>query len=173
MSDLKETKAAGRRARRNAGRRDLPIECRLLPIPIFEENMVLILNRLQALGLLLLRIGAGTIFLAHGWTKLTHMAGTMKFFAGLGFPSWMAVLIGLLEVGGGILLIFGLFTRITGLLLAIEMVVAIAAVHWKQVPWWNVTGYELALACGVIAFALASFGAGVVSVDHAVFRGRA
>ena len=62
---------------------------------------MLILNRLQVLALFLLRIGAGSIFLAHGWTKLTHMAGTMKFFSGLGFPGWMAVLIGLLEVGGG------------------------------------------------------------------------
>lgn len=134
---------------------------------------MLILNRLQVLALFLLRIGAGSIFLTHGWTKLTHMAGTMKFFSGLGFPGWMAVLIGLLEVGGGILLMFGLFTRIVGVLLTIEMVVAITAVHWKQVPWWNVGGYELALGCGVIAFALASFGAGVISLDYALFRGRA
>jgi putative oxidoreductase len=134
---------------------------------------VLILNRLQVVALMLLRIGAGSYFLAHGWTKLTHMAGTMKFFSGLGFPGWMAVLIGLLEVGGGILLMFGLFTRVVGVLLTIEMVVAITAVHWKQGPWWNVGGYELALVCGVVAFALASFGAGVISLDYALFRGRA
>ena len=134
---------------------------------------MLILNRLQVLALLLLRIGAGCIFLTHGWTKLTHMAGTMKFFSGLGLPGWMAVLIGLLELGGAILLISGLFTRIVAALLTIEMVVAIVAVHWKQGPWWHVPGYELTLACGVICFALATFGAGVISLDYAVFRGRA
>jgi len=134
---------------------------------------VLILNRLQALGLLLLRIGVGAIFLAHGWTKLTHLDATMKFFSHAGFPGWVAVLIGLLEVGGGLLLICGLFTRVAGLVLTTEMVVAITAVHWKQGPWWNVAGYELALACGVMSFALASFGAGVVSFDYALFRGRA
>ena len=76
----------------------------------------------------------------------------------------MAVLIGLLEVGGGILLIFGLFTRIIGLCLRLRWWLQSRPSIGNRCPGGTWDGYELALACGVIAFALASFGAGVVSV---------
>jgi len=82
-------------------------------------------------------------------------------------------LIGALETAGGLLLVFGLFTRVFALLLFIEMCVAIFAVHWKHVAWWDVKGYELPLACGAISLALAAFGPGRISIDRAVFRDRA
>ncbi len=134
---------------------------------------MLILNRLQGVALLLLRICVGLIFLAHGWTKVSDMSKTMTFFASLGFPGWMAVLIGLLEVAGGLLLILGIFTRIFGILFTVEMIVAILAVHWKQGPWWRVAGYELPRACLGMSFALVAFGAGVISLDRIFLRGRA
>jgi putative oxidoreductase len=131
------------------------------------------LNRLQVVALLLLRVAAGTIFFTHGWAKLSHASGTMNMFAGMGFPGWAGVAIGALETAGGLLLVLGLFTRVFALLLFIEMCFAIFAVHWKQVAWWNVKGYELPLACAAISLAIAAFGPGVVSVDRTVLKGRA
>jgi putative oxidoreductase len=131
------------------------------------------LNRLQVLAVLLLRLAAGAIFFTHGWTKLAHVSGTMKMFTGMGFPAWVGVAIGALETAGGLLIVVGLFTRAFALLLCIEMCVAIFAVHWHQVAWWNVKGYELPLACGAISLALAAFGPGPVSIDRATLRGRA
>ena len=131
------------------------------------------LNKLQVLALLLLRLAAGPIFFTHGWAKLAHASSTMTMFAGMGFPGWVEALIGALETAGGLLLVLGLFTRVFALLLFIEMGVAVFAVHWKHVAWWDVKGYELPLACGALCLALAAFGAGVVSIDRAVFRDRA
>jgi putative oxidoreductase len=131
------------------------------------------LNRLQAVALLVLRMGAGLIFFTHGLPKLSHAAGTMKMFAGMGFPGWVGIAIGALEVAGGLMLVFGLFTRILGSLLFIEMCVAIVGVHWRRTPWWDVKGYELALACGAICLALAAFGPGSASIDRTLFRDRA
>jgi putative oxidoreductase len=131
------------------------------------------LDKLQVLALLLLRVAAGAIFFTHGWAKLAHTSGTMKMFTGMGFPGWVGIAIGALETAGGLLLVLGLFTRIFALLLFIEMCVAIFAVHWKQVAWWNVKGYELPLACAAISLALAAFGPGIVSIDRAGMRGRA
>jgi putative oxidoreductase len=131
------------------------------------------LNKLQVLALLLLRLAAGPIFFTHGWAKLAHASSTMTMFAGMGFPGWVGVLIGALETAGGLLLVLGLFTRVFALLLFIEMGVAVFAVHWKHVAWWDVKGYELPLACGALCLALAAFGPGVVSIDRAVFRDRA
>jgi len=130
------------------------------------------LNKLQVLALLLLRLAAGAIFFMHGWAKLAHASGTMKMFTDMGFPGWLGVIIGALETAGGLLLAVGLFTRVFALLLFIEMGVAVFAVHWKHVAWWDVKGYELPLACAAISLALAAFGAGIVSIDRAVFRNR-
>jgi putative oxidoreductase len=130
------------------------------------------LNKLQAIALTLLRIAAGAIFFSHGWMKLMHPSATMKMFAGMGFPAWVGVAIGALETAGGILLLLGLFTRIFALLLFVEMCVAIIFVHWRHAAWWNVGTYELPLAVAAISLALAAFGPGVASIDHALGRNR-
>src|ERR1700692_1987416 len=84
-------------------------------------------------------------------------------------PAYFVYIAGVLEVGGGAMLIAGLFTRILGLLLAGEMATAM----WKGEKFFQkqVAGdkYELALALGVGAFALATFGAGSLSLDRAFF----
>ena len=131
------------------------------------------LNKLQVVALLVLRIAAGVIFFSHGLPKLAHASGTMKMFAGMGFPGWVGVAIGALEVAGGLFLVLGVFTRVFGLLFFIEMCAAILAVHLKHGAWWDVKGYELALACGALSLAIAAFGPGAASIDRTVFRDRA
>jgi putative oxidoreductase len=94
---------------------------------------------------------------------------TTEAFAHLGFPAYFAYISGVLELFGGILLIVGLFTRITGLLLAGEMAVALVKVHGILANPMAVHNYEFPLAMAVGSFALAALGAGLISLDHAIF----
>jgi hypothetical protein len=78
------------------------------------------LDKLRVLGLLWLRIALGVIFFYHGYQKLFVAPATaIQAFARLGFPSYFVYLAGTLELFGAILLVIGLFTRVTALLLAV------------------------------------------------------
>jgi putative oxidoreductase len=123
------------------------------------------LNSLQPLGLLLLRVAAGVIFIYHGYPKLFHRgAGMQGFFVQHGLPGYFAYVSGILEVFGGGMLILGLFARAAGLLLAVEMAVAIWKVH-SGGGIADVHNYEFPLALGTASFALATLGAGKLSLD--------
>ena len=65
------------------------------------------------LAALLLRMSMGVMFIAHGLLKMMvfTMAGTAQFFDSVGFPSWMAYPVTLVEIIGGALLILGLYSR--------------------------------------------------------------
>jgi putative oxidoreductase len=127
------------------------------------------LNALQPLGLLLLRLALGIIFISHGYPKLTHPAAMHGMFVQHGLPGYFVQISGVLEVFGGGLLILGLFTRIAALLLAIEMAVAIWKVH-SGGGYLAVHNYEFPLAVAVGCFALATIGAGRASVDAALYE---
>ena len=131
------------------------------------------LEKLKPLALLLLRVGLGVIFVFHGYPKLfTHTRETMQGFTHMGFPVYFAYIAGVLEFFGGLLLIVGLFTRIAGLFLAAEMAVALVKVHGIISNPMAVDSYQFPLACAVGSFAVAAMGAGILSLDHAVFANR-
>ena len=128
------------------------------------------LNSLQPLGLLALRIALGIIFFSHGYPKLAHQgAGMQAFFVQHGLPGYFVFVAGVLEVFGGLLLVLGLFTRGAALLLAIEMGVAIWKVH-SSGGYLAVHDYEFPLAMLTACFALATVGAGMISLDHPLFE---
>ncbi len=130
------------------------------------------LNSLQPAGLLVLRVALGLIFFSHGYPKLAHYGSGMQgFFVQHGLPGYFVYISGVLEVFGGILLVLGLFTRAAALLLAIEMGVAIWKVH-SAGGYLAVHNYEFPLAMLAGSFALATVGAGVLSLDHPLFEGR-
>jgi putative oxidoreductase len=123
------------------------------------------LSALQPLGLLLLRVALGIIFIYHGYPKLLHQgAGMQGFFVQHGLPGYFVYVAGILEVFGGGLLILGLFARAAGLLLAGEMVVAIWKVH-SGGGLMDVHGYEFPLMMATGSFAIAAVGAGMISLD--------
>jgi putative oxidoreductase len=127
-------------------------------------------NSLQPLGLLLLRLALGLIFFSHGYPKLAHAGGGMQaFFVQHGLPGYFVFVSGVLEVFGAMLLVLGLFTRGAALLLAIEMVVAIWKVH-SSGGYLAVHNYEFPLAMLTASFALASVGAGMISLDYPLFE---
>ena len=132
------------------------------------------LDRLHPLALLALRLALGAIMIAHGAQKLFGgMPRFMGILQNMGIPPVLGYLTVAAEFGGGILLVAGLLTRLAALSIVVDMAVAIVKVHWKNglLNSGGKVGYELPLACGIIAFALIFLGAGPISLDEAFFRG--
>jgi putative oxidoreductase len=124
-------------------------------------------------GLLLLRLVVGLLFAGHGAQKLFGWfggggpQGTAAFFSSLGYraPALMALVAGLSELGGGLLLATGLLTPLASFLLATVMLNAIATVVW---PKGFFGGYEFELTLATVAIALAATGPGEISLDDAI-----
>ena|SRR5438270_10816664 len=130
------------------------------------------LERLKPLGLLVLRAAIGISFIFHGYPKLSDPSRWLKAFPGFGFPSYFAYISGILEVFGGGLLIIGLLTRGAALLLAIEMGLVLGRTTLPAVGVYAFGRYELPLLLGAAALALATIGAGAISLDALTFESR-
>ena len=133
------------------------------------------MNRLAEFAPLVVRIIAGIIMAAHGFQKLQAGPGNFGgFLAQLGvpLPTLMGYVVTLVELGGGILLIIGLFSRLAALLLTIDLVVAILLVK-VNVGFLSPQGgggagaeLDLALIAGFLVILLA--GPGSLSLDRAL-----
>jgi uncharacterized membrane protein YphA (DoxX/SURF4 family) len=99
------------------------------------------LNALQPLGLLLLRLALGIIFVLHGYPKLTHPNAMHGMFVQHGLPGYFVTVAGVLEVFGGGLIILGFLTRVAALLLAIEM---LPVLHWLRL---DLGAFRLIMRC--------------------------
>ncbi len=88
-----------------------------------------ILNRLQSPLLLAIRLYWGVQLAFDGWNKLHHLDRVGEYFATLNMPmpAQTALFVSLVELIGGITLAIGLFTRLTALVLFINMTVAFLA----------------------------------------------
>ncbi len=79
------------------------------------------LNSLQPWGALLLRLVLGASMAIHGYQKVIPH-GALNHFShyvvSLGFPYWLGSVSAFTELVGGILLLFGLLTRIAAFLIA-------------------------------------------------------
>jgi putative oxidoreductase len=109
---------------------------------------------------------AGTLF-THGWAKLIQgplPTGTMNKL-GLPMADTVALFIGLLEFFGPILLALGLFTRLIGAMLFVEMMVISFCVLYPVYDWGN-KGYEYTLMMGLFCLGLAMNGGGRYSLDR-------
>jgi putative oxidoreductase len=128
------------------------------------------------IGLLILRLVVGLLFVGHGAQKLFGsfggygIEGTGGFFESIGLkPGRLhATAAGFNELVGGGLLALGLLTPFAAALLIATMVAAIVTVHWSKGPWSSNGGYEYNLVLLAAAFALAATGAGTLSLDHAL-----
>ena len=76
--------------------------------------------------LLLVRLYWGWQFMQTGWGKLHNLEHVTQFFTSLGIPAPgpTAVFVGCVELFGGLLLAVGLVSRLTGLMLTVNMLVA-------------------------------------------------
>jgi putative oxidoreductase len=129
---------------------------------------------LTDLGLLVLRLTLGTVFLAHGaqkafgWFGGPGFGGATGFIGSLGFrPArfWAALAVGG-ELAAGVLFLLGLLTPLAGLLVLATMTVAIAKVHGPKGFFVQDGGYEYNLVLIIAALAVAAIGPGAFSLDH-------
>lgn len=81
----------------------------------------------------LLRVALGVMFLAHGLMKIFvfTIPGTVGFFSSIGYPGWLAYLVILGEVGGGLFLVLGIYTRWIALA-NILILLGTLPVHWAN-----------------------------------------
>src|SRR5882724_4373908 len=114
----------------------------------------------------LLRIVVALLFIEHGAMKFFHFPIPQP-----GAPSPlppMMLVAAWLEMGGGGLILLGLFTRPAAFILSGEMAVAYFVAHLPHSPWPGVNqGGEAILFCWVF-FYLVFAGAGVWSLDAAL-----
>ncbi|HET9784653.1 MAG TPA: DoxX family protein [Terriglobales bacterium] len=129
-------------------------------------------DRLRPLALTLLRLAVGVVFLSHGWGKVSDLPKWSGNFIHMGFPGWVAYCIGPLEFVGGALLVLGLFSRLVGLLLAGDMLVALLKVHLPGGPLFPTGRFEEVMILSAAAFTLFAFGGGPVALDRVFFGGR-
>lgn len=127
------------------------------------------------IGLLLLRVVIGALFVGHGTQKLfgwfsgPGIEGTRDMFASLGYrrPRQMAALAGTTEAVSGALLVLGFLMPLAAAGVIGVMVNAVASVHLRNGLWNTAGGYEYNLVLIAGATALAMTGPGVVSLDPA------
>ena len=83
---------------------------------------------------LLLRLSLAVMFFAHAWLKIRvfTIPGTVKYFESLGVPGFLAYLTIGAEIGGGLLLLFGVATRWVALALVPLILGTIVLVHGKN-----------------------------------------
>jgi putative oxidoreductase len=131
-------------------------------------------DRSRDIGLLVLRVIVGIVFIAHGYLKFKMgLEGTTGFMTKLGVPlaSVAAPFSIIAEIGGGIALILGILTLPVGIALTIDMLGAITfARHWAELI--GPKGYELELLLLSASVALAFAGPGGFSLAFAFGSGR-
>ncbi len=130
-------------------------------------------------SLLVVRLGLGIVFFAHGaqkvlgWFGGPGLGGTIKMFQGMGVPPAAAALAAFIELLGGCAMITGFLARPAAVGIMIVMLVAITLVHAKHGFFLNLgvpgkgPGFEYSLALITMALAILIGGAGVLSVDRA------
>jgi putative oxidoreductase len=129
----------------------------------------------ESIGLTFVRLALGVVFVVSGVGKvlaigpkplaIADFAGLLGQL-GLPTPTLLAWGVGLLELGGGVLLLIGLGTRLVSLALAIDMAVATVLVHLPN----GFDEYEYTLVLTACAVALVLGGPGVFSADRFVDR---
>ena len=125
------------------------------------------------IAMLVLRVGIGTIFVAHGLQKLfgwwggPGWEGFKGFIGYLGLNPvvfWASISL-VAELGGGLALIAGLFVPLAAAGLVAQTIVLFVKVHWPNGFWAQAGGIEFPLAFLVGAFAVQVLGPGSWSLD--------
>jgi putative oxidoreductase len=120
--------------------------------------------RSTELGITLLRVGLGTMWIAHALLKLLvfTLPGTAQYFVSIGFPGWVAYPLFAAELLGGMAILLGLYARQMALVLSPVMAVVIsvhAANGWVHTAPGGGWDYPAFLLLASLALWLAGDGA--------------
>ena len=134
-------------------------------------------STLKDIGLLLMRVGFGGIFiLIHGWPKMsggvTEWAKTGAAMGNLGVHAWPAFwgfMAAFSELVGGICIVLGLFFRPMAALLAFTMFVA-TFMHFKTGGGLDAASH--AIECLAVALGFVLTGPGQIAVGNLLFGGK-
>jgi len=115
----------------------------------------------------LLRVSTGILFLAHGLMKVMvfTIPGTVGFFDSLGLPAVLAYLTIIGEIGGGVLLILGVATR----LVSVALIPVLIGASWAHAGnGWSFSaaggGWEYPVFWVIAQISVALLGAGAFAV---------
>jgi putative oxidoreductase len=147
-----------------------------------DNTVDLLLATYPSLSMLVVRLGAGIVFFAHGAQKMFGWFGgpglkaTMQTFQQyLKIPPAATALSVLLECFGGLALIVGLLVRPAAAGLIVVMLMAVAKVHWQHGFFINFSGtpgkghgFEFNFVLLTMLLAILLAGAGVLSIDRAL-----
>ncbi len=130
----------------------------------------------MSLGLLVIRVAIGLLFVGHGAQKLFGSfgghgpEGTGAFFESQGMRPGrlMAVAAGASELVGGALFAAGLLTPVGAALISATMITAMLTVHAGKGLWMTEGGVEYNLVLVAAVFGVTAIGAGKWSLDHAI-----
>lgn len=125
------------------------------------------------IGLLIIRIAVGALFVVHGTQKLFGwfdgygLTGTAGFMGQLRYrqPRLAALAAGVFETGAGLFLALGFLTPLAAAAIVGVMINAIVSATYRR---GLIGGYELDLVYASIAAALGFTGAGGYSIDDAI-----
>ena len=120
---------------------------------------------MQTVNSLLGRIGLSALFIVSGLGKLAAYAGTEQYMAAAGVPGFLLPWVVLIEVGGGLFILAGAFTRATAVVLALFTLTAGILFHANLADQNQFIHLlkNIAIAGGFLT--LAAHGAGPLSVD--------
>ena len=137
-------------------------------VPVFTS----LANAFSPFAEPLVRVATWLLLVPHGAQKLFGWFGgygidaTGQFFATkLGLPASLAVVAGMIEFFGGLLLAAGIATRLMATLVFGLMAVAVVQVHLPAGFFWTDGGYEYPLLWGILALSYVMRGGGRYSVD--------
>lgn len=131
---------------------------------------MMLLKRNVELGLFIVRVLTGFIFLLHGFSKFQGgIGGTMGFFQSMGLPGFLAPVVAIIEILGGLLLILGLLTRVAGAALTVIMIGVLLTAKAGQ-PFMMGTEFDYLILFTSLQLALT--GSALLSVDSLLFKNK-
>lgn len=119
-------------------------------------------NRLHEITYWGIRASVGVIFIAYGLQKFDPI--WRQHLIGFGLPPELQIPIALAETVGGIALILGILTRITGVIFSIILVDAIFHIRWNNGFFIAQGGWDYDLALVAMTLFVIVMGAGRISI---------
>jgi uncharacterized membrane protein YphA (DoxX/SURF4 family) len=115
-------------------------------------------------GLFIVRIVLGMTFFLHGLDKFQNgISNIAGWFESIGLPGFLAYIVAVIELVGGVMMVLGIGTRIVGILFALVMAAAIITV---KLPLGFLDGFELDVVLLAMSIQLAITGSAFLSVGQ-------